>query len=392
MGKAADRESEFAETVGTVYDCVVDPALWPAALERMCRSFGAVHGKLAVLDCQTRTARLASQWGGDPYWTHLAETKYAATMPHLRVLHQFEIDQPVNIDVINRALGDEDFRDSEFYRDWCVPAGVRDVAAVTLVQDGRRFSTLSLNTPFSRPDVSAEELQYLSRLAPHVRRAVRVGDLFGHRALAPGDLEASLELLSVAVLITDEDATVLHANAAAREGLATAKPLACIKGKLRAASPEVQKALTTAIARAATGDVDIGPFGISIPLLEDSPRGSTLAHVLPLKRESLRHPTTRNAVAALFITSSLDAPQLPAETLAGLYGLTPTEGRVMLEIASGRNRQEAAAALAMAASTVKSHLERIFAKTGTSSQAELIMLVARLTPPLTASRPARSDS
>jgi DNA-binding CsgD family transcriptional regulator len=43
---------------------------------------------------------------------------------------------------------------------------------------------------------------------------------------------------------------------------------------------------------------------------------------------------------------------------------------------------EAAAALGIAETTAKTHLSRIFAKTGVSRQAELVALVHRLTPPL----------
>ena len=68
--------------------------------------------------------------------------------------------------------------------------------------------------------------------------------------------------------------------------------------------------------------------------------------------------------------------------LAALYELTPTEARVLVAIASGKNRAAAAVALGIADSTVKTHLTRIFEKTGTSEQSELAKLVASLTPPV----------
>jgi hypothetical protein len=123
MQVAVETDAGFAALVGHIYDCALDSGLWPSALEKMCGAFSAVHGKLAVIDSTTRTARLSAEWGGDSYWTRLAETKYVAIMPHLRVLHKFDIDQPVNIDVIDSALVGERFRESEFYRDWCIPAG-----------------------------------------------------------------------------------------------------------------------------------------------------------------------------------------------------------------------------------------------------------------------------
>ena len=125
----------------------------------------------------------------------------------------------------------------------------------------------------------------------------------------------------------------------------------------------------------------MGPLGIGVPLVD--PGGPpALAHVLPLNRDSIRKPLSSAAVAAIFVTTTDAATQLPASTIAALFGLTPTEGRVMIEIAEGRNRAETASALSIAAGTVKSHLERIFEKTGATSQTELALIVKRLTPPV----------
>jgi DNA-binding CsgD family transcriptional regulator len=82
------------------------------------------------------------------------------------------------------------------------------------------------------------------------------------------------------------------------------------------------------------------------------------------------------------VTPAREAAPPPVEALAALYDLTPTEARVMVEIASGKNRAATALALGIADSTVKTHLARVFEKTGTSEQPELAKLVASLTPPV----------
>jgi DNA-binding CsgD family transcriptional regulator len=103
--------------------------------------------------------------------------------------------------------------------------------------------------------------------------------------------------------------------------------------------------------------------------------------VLPLKSGKLRPGLSLGAVAAVFITGPAEITP-PFEALAALYDLTPAEARVLVEIASGKNRVESAAALGIADSTVKTHLARIFEKTATSEQSELTRLVARLTLPI----------
>ena len=70
-----------------------------------------------------------------------------------------------------------------------------------------------------------------------------------------------------------------------------------------------------------------------------------------------------------------------AAALTALYGLTTMEARVLMQIAEGRNRAEAAAALSIADSTAKSHLDRVFSKTGANDQAALARLLRELSAP-----------
>jgi DNA-binding CsgD family transcriptional regulator len=66
----------------------------------------------------------------------------------------------------------------------------------------------------------------------------------------------------------------------------------------------------------------------------------------------------------------------------GRYKLTPTELRVLLAIFEVGGVPEVAEALGVADSTVKTHIGRLFAKTGTSRQADLVKIVAGFAGPL----------
>ncbi|HEY0759559.1 MAG TPA: helix-turn-helix transcriptional regulator, partial [Acidisarcina sp.] len=64
------------------------------------------------------------------------------------------------------------------------------------------------------------------------------------------------------------------------------------------------------------------------------------------------------------------------------YGLTPTELRVLLGIVEVGGVPETARALGIAESTAKTHLQRLFSKTGVNRQADLVKLVAGFSNPL----------
>ncbi len=69
----------------------------------------------------------------------------------------------------------------------------------------------------------------------------------------------------------------------------------------------------------------------------------------------------------------------PPELIGKTFQLAPSELRVLLAIVQvARRAGGVAAALGVAETTIKTHLSRLFYKTGTRRQADLVKLVRRL--------------
>ena len=68
--------------------------------------------------------------------------------------------------------------------------------------------------------------------------------------------------------------------------------------------------------------------------------------------------------------------------LTRAFELTPTELRVLLSIVEVGGVPETAEILGIAETTVKTHLHRVFSKTGTNRQADLVKLAAGFSNPL----------
>jgi DNA-binding CsgD family transcriptional regulator len=58
-----------------------------------------------------------------------------------------------------------------------------------------------------------------------------------------------------------------------------------------------------------------------------------------------------------------------------MYGLTPAEAKVAALIARGLSGRRAADQLEVSYNTLKTHLKRVFVKTGTNNQGSLIRLI-----------------
>jgi DNA-binding CsgD family transcriptional regulator len=108
----------------------------------------------------------------------------------------------------------------------------------------------------------------------------------------------------------------------------------------------------------------------------------------PLAAGARRSEGGGSAVAAVFVQRAAIGAHCPPETIAELYNLTPCEVRVLLAIVEVGGVPETAQALGVAEATVKTHLHRVFSKTGATRQADLVKLVAGFSNPLLrASRP-----
>ena len=82
------------------------------------------------------------------------------------------------------------------------------------------------------------------------------------------------------------------------------------------------------------------------------------------------------AVSALKKSALVPSPAV----LRGLFDLTPAEARFASALVSGRAVKEASRSVGITESSGRTYLTRIFAKTGTHRQAELVTLLTTAHP------------
>jgi DNA-binding CsgD family transcriptional regulator len=222
----------------------------------------------------------------------------------------------------------------------------------------------------------------MALVIPHVRRGYLIG-----KTIQIGQAEAAcfsdiLDGLSAGMILIDGLGHVVHANAAGNAILGAADFLRAVQGRLVARDAATNAALREMLVAADGGDAAIGAKGVALPLTaHDGERW--VAHVLPLTSGARRHAgLAYNAVAALFVRKAALEAFAPSEVIGRMYKLTPAELRVLLAIVDVGGVPEVAAALGVAATTIKTHLNRLFDKTGACRQADLVKLVAGFSTPL----------
>jgi DNA-binding CsgD family transcriptional regulator len=183
----------------------------------------------------------------------------------------------------------------------------------------------------------------------------------------------TLDALKVGVVLASADSRILYANRAAQEMMRDGGPLRDCGGVLRAEGGAASAEIRAAIRRAAHSVGGIRMSGSAVRLTGEG-EVPVVARVLPLAGGEVEPA----AVVAVFINPAVD-DAASARAVSAAFGLTPAETRVLGRVLSGSSVAEAAAGLGVAASTARTHLDSIFAKTGVSRQYQLLRLAAQIT-------------
>ncbi len=92
----------------------------------------------------------------------------------------------------------------------------------------------------------------------------------------------------------------------------------------------------------------------------------------------MRWAQANRPVAAVLVGDSVQDLETDPERLRHWYNLTAAEARVAALLARGRTVEEVAELLSVQPNTIRVQLREVFAKTGTTRQADLVRLLTNL--------------
>jgi PAS domain-containing protein len=331
----------LSDVIGSIYDCAVDPQRWPETLKHIQNEldFGGASLSVTALPSDnvllevmslpkfmTRWAKLInltrSKWG-----------RYAAEMwGGLDRIHSLPLGEPI---VLSQLRNRSEWTNNPVYRNWGRRFAMHDILAIGLARDSSMMGSLALVRFASQGDIGDNEIEAACLLIPHLQRAVAISKLLDVRSVAAATFETALDTLAVAVILTDADLRIVHANAAAKAMFVSRGSLRSEGGKLALRSSAAAVALAMAVQQAARNEAAIGRRGLGVPAMGADGAPSVL-HVLPLNHGELRPGLAPSAVAAIFVAPAVSPTTAPHDAVAALFNLTHAEARVFAQIAEGK--------------------------------------------------------
>lgn len=367
------RTRKLPELIEDIYDAALEPARWNDVVVGIKDFVGGQACGLFSKDAISKFGVTHYYCGADPYYIQLYSETHSKFDP-LATLPRYG-----KVVSIPDLVDYDEYRRGRFYQEWLKPQGCIDAANVVLEKSKSSWPVL-MTVLAGKRMVDEEMRQRIAAIVPHANRALMI-----NRALASKQSEAAafadiLNGLNAGIFLVDAGCRLVYVNTAGQRMLGADDFLRSICGQLVVRDLQVNQALREIFGT--DGDVVLAARNRAFPLIADDGE-RYVAHVLPLA-SVIRNGADRSfrAVGALFVRKVELNGQSSGELIAHTFGLTPAEQRVLLAIVDVGGVPETAEALGIAETTVKTHLHRVFAKTGASRQADLVKLVAGFANPL----------
>ncbi|MDO9638405.1 MAG: hypothetical protein Q7J44_07660 [Pseudotabrizicola sp.] len=343
-----------------IYEAAFQPECWPATLNDLAAASGSLGGVLQVV-----------RRGDAPRWTASAEVQGAFAA----------YAQAADFTATHERAARWVARGQSFLRD----IDVFDPADLVADPSRKLLASLGLGhqigaiLPLPTGDTACFTFERRLADGPHSTRAQNIlNSHLSHLAragmmaarlgleLARARVEAMTQIgLPAAVLRADGQIVAMNAALRAMDDLILATP----QGKVTLVAPRQSHRLSVAL-----NAVQAEAAAASIPLRNGSNLRPVVLHLLPLRRTA--RALFPGGDIMLVVTPLAVTRMVPSvEALCGLFDLSLSEARLAAALSSGRTLAEAAAEAGITVKTARTYLERVFQKTVTHQQSELVALL-----------------
>jgi DNA-binding CsgD family transcriptional regulator len=366
------KPEKIFDLIEDIYDAGLEPTRWSDVVVGINEFVGGRACGLFSKDSISKFGVTHYYCGADPYYIQLYSDTYSKFDP-LASMPPF--GQVVSIPDL---VPFDEYRRGRFYQEWLQPQGCIDAANVVL-EKSKSSCPILLTVLAGKRMVDNDMRRRIEAVVPHLHRALTINKAIECKNSEAATFADTLDGLSAGLFLVDVQCRIVHANAAGQRMLEAHDFLRSIGGHLVGRDGKINRNLREI---AANNSAETPAQNRSV-LLTAQEGESYVAHLMPLTavvRGGAKSPS--EAVAAVFVRKVEMDGQSYGVSVAHAFGLTPAELRVLTAIVEIGGVKDSSQKLGVAETTLKTHLSRIFSKTGVSRQADLVKLAAGFSNPL----------
>jgi DNA-binding CsgD family transcriptional regulator/PAS domain-containing protein len=369
----AENRDHLLDTIAKIHRAGLKPETWPEALDAISRCVGSPRAVLYSVQPGDGSVLEFRSHNIDPAYGSQYLSYYHQVDPWLECARHLAYGRPLRGTEI---IPDTKMTQTEHYNDFLKPQDIRFLLTAITGKTPARMDILSVFHRVKQDDFDDSSVRIYETLIDHVAQALNVERALDGARVRSRGLAAALDHVPKAILLLNRGGTVVHANAAAERLLSAADGLSVTNGRLEATSPGARKSLDGLLQHAADAS-DSTRFKrrmTNVPRI--SGRRSYVVRAVPIEStEDLIDVNDLPELPRVLVTVSDPEAKHPAPAVSELqtvYGLTPAEANLAVELSRGATLARIAQNQGIAVATVRKYLRSVFDKTGIHRQAELV--------------------
>jgi DNA-binding CsgD family transcriptional regulator len=365
-------ESVFT-TVNAIYEAAFDQERWQEVVFQVRDLFGGSRA------CILRYGQDgdAIQSISDPELKSLAAWDVLACDPLVRA----HLAMPVGaVWQRSEVIDETEFRRRELWHDWFRPRDMHNELVCKLAGSSSANWFLDVNRGPRQEAFSATDIAVMQKIAPHMMRAGQIS-----RQVTGARAASSFLNLPFGLLLVDGNQRLLQMNEAAEALLVRSHgPLTLSGGLIGTSDPAVARNLARLIADACSLSDGVTPgLGGSLLVSAGHDASGSVRCVLSVApyRNADAYGLTMERCAAIMVTEIAPRVHEGFEAhIRAVFKLTEAEARLAAGLASGLSIAESADRNGVTYRTARTYLDRIFRKTDTHHQSQLVAVLKTVQP------------
>jgi len=354
--------TDFSAVVDQIYEAAFLPENWYPLLDHMAEKTGA-QGTSLVSTSAPNTKWLASAALEDMKIKMIDEGWYR---------YNTRTDKLLSIEhhgFVNEAdfFSEQDYNTMPIFTGMMQPLGYGFGTSTFISTPSGEKIIVAVEKKKATGAVERAAIDYLDQLRPHLARAAMMSSRLEFERINAA-VEA-LQMTGLPSAVLRHDGRIIAGNRL----LEDFAPQVVIAAHdfVRFAHAPANKLMAEALENVRTSGSSASR---SFPLPRKNEAPPAIVHLVPVRG---RARDVFLSAAFFMIVTPIDRSRIPtAETIQGLFDLTPAEARVARSLAAGSDVAATAEQLAVGVETVRTHVKAILSKSGMPRQTDFVAAIA----------------
>ena len=390
--KNREKRALNSDLVGSIYKAVFFPNLWSTVLSGTTALLDSTKALLFFYDAREKTRRVHKAHGVEQAFITTFESKLAQDTPWVSldgssadtgsdtgIGSDMDIDRGVDAGPVvsgEDGCAEEPAGTPSLFTEFLRQQNVGPTLHACVGTFGQQQLHLTIARPASGTPYCEAEREACQQVVEHMRNAWQLKqEADKHQVIQRGAMEA-LNRLAVGVAMADSRGEICATNAAAESMLAAGDGLHFDLGQVEVCVDGCRGSLRTALGRLEWSRQEPGADCPALFAVDRPSRARAYAVLAcPFGMADERPIGEPMHHLVFFFDPDQSLCGHSVDFLKRYYDLTPAEARLAKLIAEGERLDGTAERLGISVHTARTHLKRVFEKTGVERQAELVQLM-----------------